>query len=90
VRKHNEAKVGEDIPQQSAGQVLAEIAHTRLMEQGCVGGDAPGQVPPNWKQYMIVVRERYARERATPYINLHHLYITHGATACNGEQTREE
>ena len=90
MRKHNEAKVGEEIPQQSAGKVLAEIAHTRLMEQGCVGGDTPGQVPPNWKQSMIVVRERYARERATPYINLHHLYITHGATACNGEQTREE
>jgi hypothetical protein len=53
-------------------------------------GDAPGQVPPNWKQSMIVARERYARERATPYVNLHHLYITHGATACNGEQTREE
>ena len=90
MRKHNEAKVGEHIPQQSAGKVLAEIAHTHLMEQGCVGGDTPGQVPPNWKQSMIVVRERYARERATPYINLHHLYITHGATACNGEQTREE
>jgi hypothetical protein len=90
VRKHNEAKVGEEIPQQSAGKVLAEIAHTRFMEQGCVGDDTPGQVPPNWKQSMIVVRERYARERATPYINLHHLYITHGATACNGEQTREE
>jgi len=90
VRKDNEAKVGEGIPQQSAGKVLAEIARTRLMEQGCVGGDTPGQVPPNWKQSMIVVRERYARERATPYINLHHLYITHDATACNGEQTREE
>ena len=72
MRKHNEAKVGEEIPQQSAGKVLAEIAHTRFMEQGCVGDDTPGQVPPNWKQSMIVVRERYARERATPYINLHH------------------
>jgi hypothetical protein len=89
VRKHNEAKVGEDIPQQSAGKVLAEIAHTRLMEQGCVGGDTPGQVPPNWKQSMIVVRERYARERATPYINLHHLYITQRAMLGNGVQVRE-
>ncbi len=35
-------------------------------------GDAPGQVPPNWKQSIIVVRERYTRERATPYINLHY------------------
>jgi hypothetical protein len=29
--------VGEYIPQQSAGKVLAEMAHARLMEQRCVG-----------------------------------------------------
>jgi hypothetical protein len=29
--------VGEYIPPQSAGKVLAEMAHARLMEQGCVG-----------------------------------------------------
>ena len=52
-------------------------------------GDAPGQVPPNWKQSIIVARERYARERATPYINLHHLYITGGAMLRNGVQARE-
>jgi len=37
VGKPQEAKVGEYSPQKSAGKVLAEKAHTRLMEQGCVG-----------------------------------------------------
>ena len=30
-----------DTPRQSAGKVLSEIAHTRLMEQGCVGEIRP-------------------------------------------------
>ena len=39
---------------------------------------------------MMVWQERYARERATPYINLHHLYITQRAMLRNGVQAGEE
>ena len=72
------------------------FTHTREQQaatsfSGCfTNGEGPGQVLPNWKQSMMVWQERYARERATRYINLHHLYITQRAMLRNGVQAGAE